>query len=168
MISDYCHIKAKLNKKAFQPKSQIKDAELLIELINTEESIVWAMYNGSTIKFEELLFNSKNLFFEFKGKDNFFVKEKDGIIVAIDTTMTPELLLEGYRNEIVHAIQAHRKKNFGISDYITVEIYCDEDLSIHKDHISQEVRAKTITFAPYKDISTEISLTKPLANIIVL
>lgn len=71
--------------------------------------------------------------------------------VNLDTTITPELKLEGYAREIIRSIQSLRKqKDFLIDDRITIKYKSDSDeltkaIQTFSDLISHETLAKQIT-----------------------
>lgn len=60
----------------------------------------------------------------YKGKEGHDIESAQGVIVSLDTKVTPELKQEGYAREIIRFIQELRKKaEYGISDriYLYVE-----------------------------------------------
>jgi hypothetical protein len=67
--------------------------------------------------------------------------------IILDTTLTPDLLIEGERNEIVHAVNKLRKQNgFSVTDNVKLtlpksNLYIDELIGTHKAYIMQEVKA---------------------------
>jgi isoleucyl-tRNA synthetase len=75
------------------------------------------------------------------------VASGDGITVAIDTTLTPELVQEGLAREFVRALQTMRKDaGFNIEDRITVRYETDsatlrEMLNAFGDYIQRETLA---------------------------
>jgi isoleucyl-tRNA synthetase len=53
--------------------------------------------------------------------DGFYAESDGGVTVAIDTTLTPELVEEGFVNELISKIQTMRKKaDFNVMDRITL------------------------------------------------
>jgi isoleucyl-tRNA synthetase len=60
----------------------------------------------------------------YDGKDGHDVMSEGGFVVALDTTITPELLSEGDARELVRNIQDLRKDaDYAISDRITVHLH---------------------------------------------
>ncbi len=85
------------------------------------------------------------------------------LTVALDITVTDELLREGIAREIVNRIQNIRKsKDFDITDKIRVKIASDEhsDAAIeeYKDYISKQVLAESIIIEDVKDCDEKIEL----------
>jgi len=81
------------------------------------------------------------------------VANDGNLTVALDITITDELLQEGIARELVNRIQNLRKsKKFDITDRITVVIAPDErtDAAVNAfgDYIARQVLATSITIAP--------------------
>ena len=77
------------------------------------------------------------------------VAQDGALTVALDITLTEELLDEGLSKEIVNRIQNIRKDSgFGVTDRIVVQIKKDEDIircvQKHGDYIKMEVLADEI------------------------
>ena len=67
-------------------------------------------------------------------------------IVAIDTTITPELRAEGLARELVRRIQAMRKDaGFNIEDRITTYYQADADLRAIFENWAEYIQAETLT-----------------------
>ncbi len=84
-----------------------------------------------------------------RGLPGYQVEEADGILVALDTTLTEPLVLEGQAREIVRHIQDLRKEaGFEVADRIVVgyETLGDhaglrEAITTHRDYIARETLA---------------------------
>jgi len=77
--------------------------------------------------------------------------ETEGMVLFLDTTLTPELEAEGFAREIVRRIQSMRKElDLNVEDTITTEIKVDENqktsLQKWKNYIEGETRSKKIIF----------------------
>ncbi len=84
-------------------------------------------------------------------RDKEAVKYTDGQIV-IDFDVTPEIEAEGYTRELIRRIQQMRKDmKLNVEQYIEIQVSADEMLTKYfetwKDFISNEVRAKSMSFA---------------------
>ena len=63
----------------------------------------------------------EDLLIEAKQKEGFFTVSDHGITVALDTTLTDELIEEGFVREIVSKIQTMRKEaGFNVTDHINI------------------------------------------------
>lgn len=94
------------------------------------------------IKGEELsLEEAKIVYQSIEGKS---VAADHGIVVTIDATLTPELILEGQARELIHAIQQLRKDaGLEFTDVITLDITgADTILASHQALILDETRSE--------------------------
>ncbi len=75
----------------------------------------------------------------------FVTAEERGYVVALETTITPELREEGLVRDLTHYVQDMRKRaGFNIEDHITLALYTDEDLaSILRRH-EETLRSETL------------------------
>ncbi len=71
----------------------------------------------------EIKLEEADLLIDIKQKEGFFTVSENGITVAIDTTLTPELIEEGFVREVTSKIQTMRKEaGFDVMDHITVYV----------------------------------------------
>lgn len=73
------------------------------------------------------------------------------LTIALNTTLTPELLQEGVARELVNKINTMRREaGFDVTDRIRVNIdttpFVQDSFNAHKDYISGEVLATEVTF----------------------
>ena len=67
----------------------------------------------------EVTLETEDLLIEAKQKDGFYTVSDRGITVAIDTTLTKELIEEGFVRELISKIQTMRKEaGFNVTDHI--------------------------------------------------
>jgi isoleucyl-tRNA synthetase len=82
-----------------------------------------------TIDGEEIGLAAEDLLIETKQKEGLFTLTDNGITVALDTTLTEELILEGYVREIVSKVQTMRKEaGFEVTDHIIVSVNTNEKI----------------------------------------
>jgi len=63
-------------------------------------------------------------------KPGFVAQEDRGVMVVLDTNLTPELIQEGYVREVISKIQTMRKDaGFEVTDRIDVRYTCKEKLA---------------------------------------
>ncbi|MDF2379164.1 MAG: class I tRNA ligase family protein [Candidatus Gracilibacteria bacterium] len=85
------------------------------------------------------------------GADHLQIESDQGMVVILDTTITPELQREGYARDIVRAIQDLRKKaDLNVADRIIVGVTTDDTdvqtaLTEHLDYIQKETLATEVT-----------------------
>ena len=84
----------------------------------------------------EVTLETKDLLIEAKQKDGFYTVSDRGITVAIDTTLTKELIEEGFVRELISKIQTMRKEaGFNVTDHISVTVKGSEkvvDIALSK------------------------------------
>ncbi len=101
------------------------------------------------------------------------VASKGGLTVALDVTLTPELIEEGQARELVNRIQKLRKdNNFELTDRITVKLSKPNGLKsaiIHfNNYICTEILADTLEIVPELENGTEVEVDSAKINIQVL
>ncbi len=79
-------------------------------------------------------------------KEGFTVAMENNIFIIIDTTLTPELINEGYAREFISKVQQMRKNsNFEMMDKIKIYYNGDDEIAaavgIHMEYIKQETLA---------------------------
>ncbi len=78
-------------------------------------------------------------------KPGFVTAEERGYVVALETTITPELREEGLVRDLTHYIQDMRKKaGFNIEDHIGLALYTDADLAHMLRDFSNALMAETL------------------------
>lgn len=78
-------------------------------------------------------------------KSGWAVATHDGTSVALDLTLTPELITEGYVREIIRVIQEDRKRNgFHVSDRIYVSWNGDSEITKAFQLSSAEIAAEVL------------------------
>jgi len=76
-----------------------------------------------------------------------YAVESDGpFTIALDTTLTPELIDEGFAREIVNKVQNMRKTSgFEVTDRITITLFADEPLAGAVDRYREYICAETLS-----------------------
>lgn len=113
---------------------------------------------------------------EITGEDieGWMVANKDALTVALDVTLSPELIFEGNARELVNRIQKIRKDNgYELTDRIAVVIEEQEELKAsitrYSSYICAEILADRLDFVPelgegikveVNDISLKLFVTK--------
>ena len=91
-----------------------------------------------------------------------WVVANDGsLTVALDITLTPELIDEGIARELVNRIQNIRKEQFDVTDRIIVELQSgewDNAVERHRDYICTETLCTMLTLVPGVQKGTPIDL----------
>jgi isoleucyl-tRNA synthetase len=74
-----------------------------------------------------------------------------GLVVALDTTVTPELLAEGVTRDLVRAVQSARKEaGLEVTDRIALSLALTEELramvEANQAHLADSVLATSVTY----------------------
>ncbi len=116
-----------------------------IQQLEDEKSIVLQI-NGGSVQLE-----ITDVEVYFKDIEGWQVAQSNGLTVALDMKLTPELVKEGLARELVNRIQNHRKDSgFEVTDQI--EIYLEEEAQLqaavaeNKSYILSETLATALTF----------------------
>ena len=154
-VDDFVTYTFKPQLKTLGPKYGKQLGEIRTELMNidgnaakkqldTEGKLVLSLSSGNIELSEE------DLLIEAQQKEGFFTVSDRGITVAIDTTLTPELIEEGFARELVSKIQTMRKEaDFNVTDHISVILKGSEkvtDIALAKaEEIGSDTLADSIT-----------------------
>ena len=100
----------------------------------------------------EVTLETEDLLIEAKQKDGFYTVSDRGITVAIDTTLTKELIEEGFVRELISKIQTMRKEaGFNVTDHIKVTVSGSEmvtDIAVlKKEDIAGDTLADSVESA---------------------
>ena len=147
----------KPNFKALGPRFG-KEVKAIVELIKgLNEKQVNELEGKGTL---EIQLNEKNLTLErsdievsFKDIEGWQVAQGRGMTVALDMTLTPELIQEGLARELVNRIQNFRKDSgLEVTDKIAISLKKEPQLeavvSKNKSYILSETLADNLTFDP--------------------
>ena len=93
---------------------------------------------------------AEDLLIETSQKEGFYTVSDKGVIVSIDTVLTPELIAEGVARELISKIQTMRKEaGFNVTDHIAVKLAGEEKiLDIAQkmcDDITKDTLADSLT-----------------------
>ena len=135
-----------------------KEVKAVVELIKSlNEEQINQLEGKGTLKVQ---LNEKNLILErsdievsFKDIEGWQVAQGGGMTVALDMTLTPELVQEGIARELVNRIQNLRKDSgLEVTDKIAVflknEPQLEAAVSENKNYILSEILAEDLTFEP--------------------
>ncbi|MBQ7756223.1 MAG: isoleucine--tRNA ligase [Oscillospiraceae bacterium] len=112
------------------------------------------------ISIGEIELTADDLLIETQQKAGFFTLTEGAVTVSLDTTLTPELIEEGFVREVISKIQTMRKdSDFDVMDHITVYISGSEKVAdvVNKNtaEISGDVLADEIKVGADCDNSKE-------------
>ncbi len=102
------------------------------------------------ISIGEIELTAEDLLIEANQKEGFFTVSDRGVTVALDTTLTKELIDEGFVRELVSKIQTMRKEaGFNVTDHISITLEGSQnviDIALsNKEEIAADTLADSLT-----------------------
>jgi isoleucyl-tRNA synthetase len=115
------------------------------KIIAAAKAVEFVIVDGGVKILDEIL-SGEEITIGFRGKSGAAVESEDGIVVALDTKITPELELEGQARDLVRAIQELRKQaDFDVADRIELQLEnADAILEKFADYIAAETLATKV------------------------
>jgi isoleucyl-tRNA synthetase len=99
----------------------------------------------TTIADKEVTLNTNEVQVVATARPGFVTAEENGYIVALETTITPQLREEGLVRDLIHFIQDMRKKaDFNIEDHIGLALYTNVELAHILQPYQQEIMHETL------------------------
>jgi isoleucyl-tRNA synthetase len=128
-----------------QTLGQAHGATLLAELSATGKVTL-------SISGENIELDNEDIQVRLQAKPGWAAAQGSGVVVVLNTELTPELIAEGYAKDLVRLIQDRRKAlNLDYTDRITVELTSDNAellsaLQANQAYVAGETLAKQLTF----------------------
>jgi isoleucyl-tRNA synthetase len=102
----------------------------------------------------------------------FLVASENGLTLALDITLSEDLINEGLAREFINKVQNYRKdQDFNVTDKINILITSHDDLkkmiAQFGDYISNEVLAYQISFAEKIENGIEVELNDLKINLLI-
>ena len=145
----------KPNFKALGPRfgKDIKSVTQAIKELSTEQiqQLEYDKNIALDINGKKILIKETDVEVLFKDIEGWQVAQSDGLTVALDMTLTPELIKEGLARELVNRIQNYRKES-GLEVTDKIEVYLKENdkleaaVSENKSYILSETLATSLIF----------------------
>ena len=153
--------KVKPNFKALGPKFG-KDMKVVAEAITgmSSEDLA-AIESAGSAKIQGFEIALADIEILTEDMPGYLTASEGGLTIALDNTLTPELVREGNAREFVNRIQNLRKDSgFDVTDKINIQVQRSDDewtasLNEFKSYISQEVQALSLEWVD--SASTEIT-----------
>jgi isoleucyl-tRNA synthetase len=111
--------------------------------------------DGQTITFE-----GADVLIETSSAEGYACAENSGYLTALDTTLTDDLINEGFARELIRSVQDARKQaGLEVSDRITLGISgsdaVNNALKVHRDYVMSETLATTWEVGQSKPLYTD-------------
>ncbi len=168
----------KPNFKVLGPKygKDVKGVVQRIQQLSPDEIVILEQNNplSVTVNEKNIILDSTDIEIYFRDIEGWQVAQGNGMTVALDMTLTPELIEEGIARELINRIQNIRKDSgLEITDRIEVSIQKDTTLEAavtkNKGYILSEILGNTISFEnqvnegvliEFDQIRTQINIKK--------
>lgn len=147
-------LKAKPNYRQLGPRWGSAVGEVAAQIAKFDSETLENLLNGGEVSIKtrngvEGVLKAEDLVVERIPKEHLAVTAEGNLVVALETSLTDELVSEGLARELVNRIQNMRKTaDLQVTDRIRVKISGDETLrkavSSYKDYISSETLAVEI------------------------
>ncbi len=149
-LSEYMNFSLKPNFKVLGPVlgSKMKFFAGELNKLDASESVP-ALENGSSLTIEldgeKFEFNKDHVLINISAKEGFNVSMENNLFVILDTTLTEELINEGYAREFISKIQQIRKSsNFDVLDNIVIEFNSDDEIANAIENFKEYIKSETL------------------------
>ncbi len=153
-LNDYMNFTLKPNFKTAGPVLGAK-MKLMAPALSKLDAAVYApkLEAGESMMLnldgEDMEINKDYVMITIAAKEGFTVAMENNLFIIIDTTLTKELIDEGYAREFISKVQQMRKNaDFEMMDKINITFNGDDEIAgaveIHKDYIMQETLAEKV------------------------
>ena len=111
--------------------------------------VVPKLENGESLTVDidgdEFEFNKDHVLINISAKDGFNVVMENNLFVILDTTLTTELIEEGYAREFISKVQQLRKSsNFDVLDNIVIEYCSDDEIALAVNRFEDYIKSETL------------------------
>jgi isoleucyl-tRNA synthetase len=169
-VSAYIDYKFKPQLKTLGPKYGKNLNEIRTQLSELDGHKAMAELDSTgtlklTISIGEIALSKDDVLIESEQKEGFFTLTEGGTTVAISTTLTPELIEEGYVREVISKVQTMRKDSgFEVMDHIVLSISGNDKIAeivnknksqICTDVLADEIKIGSATNSKEWDINGE-------------
>ena len=145
---DFVHYELKPQFKVMGPKYGNQMKAIAAELAGLKGQEVLSAFNATgTYRLESLGIGlvPEDVAVHIQPREGFVFESVKDLFVALDKTLTPDLVREGYARELVNKIQFSRKEQgFDIMDRIAVEWHADAEIGSALDAHGDFIRSETL------------------------
>ena len=149
-LSEYMNFSLKPNFKVLGPilGAKMKFFAGALNKLDASE-VVPKLENGESLTVEldgeNFEFNKDHVLINISAKEGFNVSMENNLFVILDTTLTKELINEGYAREFISKIQQIRKSNnFDVLDNIAIEFNSDDEIANAIENFKEYIKSETL------------------------
>jgi isoleucyl-tRNA synthetase len=108
-------------------------------------AVAYAVRSGQSVTLGEFTLAPDEILVTPQPREGFAIASEGGVVVALDTHITPELKREGQAREVVRRVQDLRKQaGFEISDHIALTYQADGDVKAAIEQWAEYIQAETL------------------------
>ncbi|BEP29481.1 isoleucine--tRNA ligase [Helicovermis profundi] len=153
-LSEYMNFSLKPNFRVLGPKLGKKIGMFGKKLSALDPSNAVAKLEGGEVLIfdldgETFEADKESIMINISAKEGFTVRMENNIFIILDTTLSEELIQEGYARELISRVQQMRKANDyemmdNINIYYNADSEFEEGINKFKDYIMKETLAKSL------------------------
>jgi isoleucyl-tRNA synthetase len=149
---DLVDLSATANFKALGKKVGKKMQQVASAVAAMSVAQIRAVEAGGSFNVDEFELTAKDILIKRTEKPGMAILSDQGMSIALDIQLTPELIAEGLARDVVHHIQNLRKeKDFEITDRIRIALQAQSEslriaIQSFKEYICRETLALDLTF----------------------
>ncbi len=139
--------------------NEIRTALSAIDGTNAKKQLDSDGYIELDLPSGKVKLETEDLLIDAKQKDGFYTVSDRGITVAIDTTLTEELIEEGFVRELISKIQTMRKEaGFNVTDHISVTLEGSDKVTATALKKQDDIKGDTL--ADSLNVESPVGFTK--------
>jgi isoleucyl-tRNA synthetase len=98
-----------------------------------------------TVEGQEISLGGDDVLVQTESRGGLAVASDKGVTVAVDTTLTPDLLREGYARDMVRAVNTLRKNaDLALDDRIELRYQADDELAASFEQFAEYIQQETL------------------------
>lgn len=144
-------LEAKANFKVLGPRYGRDMKTVASKIANLDHDAIVGILDGGTISVDGFTFSEDDIVVSRRPRSGTVVASEGSISVALDSTITRDLRIEGLARELINRVQGMRRRlDLEVTDRIDV-VWASDDADVssvfeqHADMIAREVLADSIT-----------------------
>ena len=134
------------DNKKLGPKFGAKFPQVRSALQSADSfAVAHAVRSGQRVTLGEFVLAPDEILVTPQPREGFAIASENGVVVALDTHVTPELKQEGQAREVVRRVQDLRKTaGFEISDHIALAYQADGEMKATIEQWSDYIKSETL------------------------
>ncbi len=94
---------------------------------------------------EKFTATDEHILVSVDSKDGFTVGMDGNVFIILETTLTEELIAEGYAREMISRVQQQRKNlDFEVTDFVNITYSCDDEFNTAVEAFAEYIKKETL------------------------